>query len=106
MSNVDLANVRTVIMVFTLQGCGACEEYLPRLQRAAQAMLRQGLMVLVYDAADTRPDVQALMDQYEINATPTTLLLVRGPGSLKFEGSITDQQIAQVLATAATARGA
>ncbi len=117
-SQLDLSNVSVAVFVFVMEGCHACEGYLPKLadrvgQRAGEGFLLcdQGralppgsIPVIIYDAGQATPEMQAFMANYNVTATPTTLILSRGPGSCKLEGTLTPQQIDQVLSMAIGAR--
>lgn len=110
---LDLKPYRVIIAAFGMPECGACEEFLPRflallakhgrpfhVYQPGQPMPRTGIPVLVYDVADPDPGIQAFANQYAISATPSVLVLRRGQGALKIEGSIDDNQAAHLLALA------
>lgn len=115
----DLANVKSMIVVFVLAGCEACSEYKPRFERLVHGFQQHGcplawyrpgqliqpgvIPVLMVDAASTDPNIQAFGDQHAISALPTTLLLTRNARPVKLEGAIDDAQIYQVLASATLA---
>jgi hypothetical protein len=115
----DLSRVNAVLIVFAMPGCGACEDYLPRFQRQLEGFQRLGhrfvyhstgkpiapktIPVLIYDATSTDQGIQALADQYGVSGMPTTVLITRGRGSSKHEGSLDDGEIYDVLVEAATA---
>lgn len=93
--------------------CPACENYLPRFIAEVEALKQQGypfiihepdqpipqgsIPVLIYDAASLNVDVQQFADKYQVTATPTTLVLTRGTGSFKAEGSLANNQIQWIL---------
>ena len=97
---VDLTKERVLVALFVQEGCGACEEFQPRFDRLAARYKRAGMPVFVYDAAGGDPELVAWMDRYEIGATPTILVLKRGPGTMKIDGAIPDDQIEGVLQSA------
>lgn len=111
MTGIDLANVPAAIFVFSMEGCPACSLYLPMLARRINERSREGFVlvasprpltsrsipVLIYDAASDDDSVHDLMHAYSVTATPTTLVLLRGPGSCKLEGALTLGQIDQLL---------
>jgi len=116
--SADLRNVKSLIIVFAMKGCPACEEYTPKLVQFVQGFQAHGIPfvfythgelapgqipVLVYDAAAQDPDVQALADQYKVEALPTTVLLARNARPVKLEGALEDNQIYELLASAAIA---
>ncbi len=99
--------------------CPACENYLPRFIAEVEALRQQGypfvvyepgqpiaqgsIPVLVYDAAAPNVDIQQFADKYQVTATPTTLVLTRGTGSFKAEGSLANNQIQWILMMASGA---
>lgn len=118
MSAPSLDHVKSLVLVFAMPGCGACEDYIPRLTRlvkgfqaykvpfvlyTAGEIPRGAIPVLIYNAAETDPGVQALADQYKIEGLPTTILLTRTTHPARLEGAISDEQIHEVLTAAAIA---
>jgi hypothetical protein len=112
-SQIELSNQRALIVIWAMGECPACESYLPRFLAEVEALKQQGypffvyeagqpippgsIPVLIYDAASPNVDVQAFADKYQVTATPTTMVLTRGAGSFKVEGSLANNQIAWVL---------
>jgi thiol-disulfide isomerase/thioredoxin len=110
---IDIGNQKVVVIVFAMGECPACEAYLPRLLAEAeqlkahaypfvvyvpgQTISPRAIPLVVYDAASPDPAIQALADRFEVSATPTTLVLMRGPGSFKVEGSLANNQISWLL---------
>lgn len=93
-------NEPVIVMVVSQEGCGACEEYLPRFAAIAAPYAQQGLAIIHLDAADDRPEAQAWMDQVKVESTPTTYVLRhrgRGGGVWKLEGGVDDATIKQTL---------
>lgn len=117
--SLDAQNV--VILVFAMDGCPACEHYVPRLLREAEALRAEGypfvvyqpgmmlapraIPIVVYDAATPDVDVQKLADRYAVQATPTTIVATRGPGGFKSEGSLANNQARWLLLMANEANG-
>lgn len=114
----DLAHVKSVVIVFAMKGCGACEDYIPRLTQMVKGFqvyqvpfvfhtgggVRPGTIpVLVYAADATDPGVQALADQYKVQALPTTILLTRSARPVKVEGAIDNEELHRLLTSAALA---
>jgi thioredoxin-related protein len=112
---VSLDHVKSMIIVFAMPGCEACEDYKPRFARQVDAWISHGvpmywfesgqvpprmIPVLMLDASSEDPSVVGLADQYEIQAVPTTLLLTRNRRPVKLEGALDDQQIHEILASA------
>lgn len=119
---INLGEQNVVVIVFAMRDCPACEHYLPRFTAEAQALngqlAAQGVSfvinpetqpppgtipVLVYDAAADDAEVQKLADRFGVQATPTTIIAARGPGSFKVEGSLANNQIQWVLLMASEA---
>lgn len=118
----DLTLHHCLIAIFTLEGCGHCEAYVPlveaevaRLQRARRPieMLRAdrppgeaAVLVAVYDLTKGDHTVQAFADRYQIETTPTTLVLPHGAGAFKVASALTPSQITHVLEDALRRAGA
>lgn len=110
---MDVAHCPAVIVVFAMEGCPACEEYKPRLEReiqrwqAARApfVLAQPeqtftaaqVPVILLDAQSSNPQIQALADAHAIEGLPTTILFKRNAYPRKFEGALDDAQIYDLL---------
>ena len=94
---MELSQANVVVIVFVMDGCGACKHYLPRLHRVAEPYRRAGIPILVYDAASADQRVQDLADRFKVTATPTTIVAKRGPGFLRVEGSIADEEIRELM---------
>lgn len=92
------ADARVVVVVIGMAGCPACEDYIPRVEALAPSYARV-VPVMYLDAASQDPRVQAWMDEYKIEHTPTTLVLRRqdhlGGGVWRMEGSVDDASIRQ-----------
>jgi thiol-disulfide isomerase/thioredoxin len=115
---INLDGTKVVVFVFGMEGCPACEHYIPRLQNEATQLAAQGfpfvvdpqgpiapgaIPILFYDAASEDKSVQQLADRYQVHATPTTIVAARGPGSFKVEGSLANNQIQWLLMMAGEA---
>lgn len=92
-------NARTVVVLFTIPGCGACAEYKPRFARIAQQYPHVPIYML--NANDTRPDVADLASRLNVANVPATFVLRRPTGVIRVEGAIPDSQIAWLLGVAA-----
>lgn len=88
MSQPDLSQANVVVLVFVMDGCSACDEYLPVFKKIAAPYKQAGIPILIYDIGDDAPDaVDALAERFGVEATPTTVVARRGlPGYLKVEG--------------------
>jgi thiol-disulfide isomerase/thioredoxin len=114
----DLRHTRALIVVFVMPGCGACEEFLPRLLKLVAQHQAAGtpfrvwqpgqplhpgeIPVLIYDAASEDAELQAFADRLKITATPTTALMTR-TNTARVEGAIDDAQASRLLLAAAQA---
>lgn len=110
---LDLSNHGSAIIVFAMEGCGACDHYVPRLVAQAEQLKAQGypfvvyqegmavhrgaIPILLYDAASPDVDVQRLADRFHVQATPSTILVTRGEGAFKCEGALANNQIDWIL---------
>lgn len=108
---LDLSQAKAAIFVFAQSHCPACHEFTPVFFKRVAARVNQGfapcdgtcpirpgqIPVFHLDVGSDDPQIRELIDRYGITLTPTTLLLLRGPGSCKLEGTLTDVQIEQVL---------
>ena len=119
---LDVSHLNAIVLVFGMPGCGACEEYIPRLKLRAQALheeyrtvvideasgtkrkskVKVGMLpIFIYDVESEDLELQKLADQYEIKAMPTTIVLIRPQGALRLEGAIADGHIDHILKQAA-----
>lgn len=79
--SVHLDEYPVLVLLFGMDGCGACDEFLP-LFRAASARHRS---VPAYAIDCERlPDVA---DRFDVTSTPTIFLLSRGRTLRRFEGA-------------------
>lgn len=93
-----MENARVVVVVFTIDGCGACQEYKPRFQRIAKDYQR-AVPIFMMDANDPRS--ADLATRLNVTNVPVTFVLRKPTGMIKAEGSIPDSQIAWLLGVAA-----
>jgi len=114
----DLSQTRVVVIVFAMDGCGPCEEYLPRFVKHVERFKRSGypfvivkpgtaiepgqIPVMIYDASSEDDELQTFADRLGVSATPTTAMLTRRD-TVKLEGGLEDDQIDQLLYAAAQA---
>lgn len=117
--SVEQANV--VILVFAMDGCPACKDYLPKLRDKLDAYQKAGyplfefkegmiaakgtIPVLVIDSQSSDPSVVSIADQYQVTALPTTVLLPRYGFPARWEGSLPDTDIDHLFQAAAIANG-
>lgn len=76
-----------------MEGCGACDEYLPRFKQIA-AKYEHCLPIVILDA--TRPEHNAIADRYRVFETPTTLILRKPIGLVRFVGALPSNEIERV----------
>ncbi len=94
---MDLSGYNVVVVVFAMKGCPACADYEPRIRAAAQRYA-PWVPTLVLDANDQHHDSMCTL--YGVKFTPTTLILRRPTGVLKWESALSDQEIDAVYQTA------
>jgi thiol-disulfide isomerase/thioredoxin len=108
-----LSATRVVIVVFVMPDCPACEAYVPRLNAAIRKAgapfyvhagkkpsPRGSIPVLYYDVSQPNEEVQAFASRFNIESTPTTIVLPKGSGVFKVEGGLAANQIDYVLNSA------
>lgn len=109
----DLRNTRVIVVVFAMDGCGPCEEYVPRLRKQVEQLRANGapfvvwvpgtplqpgtIPVLLYDAASADPVLTAFADKLKISATPTTCVLTSKGGVERHEGALGQAELAKLL---------
>lgn len=97
-NSVNPNESRVVVVLFTIPGCEACQEYKPRFQRVAQHY--QGhVPIMMLDAND--PRCADLASRLNVTNVPATFALRRPTGMIRIEGAIPDSQIAWLLGIAA-----
>jgi len=90
-------NSRVIVVLFTISGCEACEEYKPRFQRIAQHYPQ--VPVVMLDANDPRN--ADLGTRLNVNNVPATFVLRRPSGVIRVESAIPDTQIVWLFNVAA-----
>jgi thiol-disulfide isomerase/thioredoxin len=115
----DISHVRSMIMLFVMASCPACQDYKPRFEKLVKGFKAHGvplvdlrpdqqvpagsIPIVVIDAASTDPSVIALAEQYGVENLPTTMILVKNGYPTKYEGALSDQEIYDLLVAAANA---
>ena len=94
-----MAQPNAVVVVFAMQQCPACSDYMPRFKAIASQFPQVPHQVLDANA----PGVQGLADRFQIQATPTTMVLRRPVGAIKAEGSLPDADIQRLFVLASNA---
>ncbi len=98
---MDLSQFNVVVIVFTMPGCPACSEYVPRFQQVAQQFSgRVPSFVVDSNSQSGGP----LADRLMVTATPTTLILRKPTGAIKAEGALPSEEVAQMFQFAAGVR--
>ncbi len=111
-------NVRLVIAVFIMPDCGGCEAYVHKLGAAVKKYGRPfffhdgrrpapagSIPICLFDVSEDNADVQAFATRYQIEATPTTILIPRSGPAFRAEGNLGANQIDHVLAHALKMNG-
>ena len=86
-------DARAVLVVFTIEGCGACAEYKPTFMKVASAY-RGRFPIYMLDANDTNPQVAQLAQRLNVQAVPATFVLRKPTGMIRVEGAIPADQVA------------
>lgn len=112
---MSLEHVKSMVIVFAMPGCGACEDYKPRFERGVNHFIKHGapmywyrsgavphgvIPVLMLNAASTDPQIVELAEQYAISAVPATLLLTHNAKPIKIEGAMADPDVHELLSSA------
>ena len=109
-----LAHTKVVIIVFAMPGCPACESYLPRLYKQIEGFQKLGAPVYVYeengqqvpqgqipimviDSTSKQQNVQDFANRWEVVNLPTTILLPKYGFPARYEGSLSDKDIYNLL---------
>lgn len=116
---LDVCNV--VIVIFAMDGCHHCHEYLPRFERELGRFQALGwpfvifdgrrapsageIPVVIVDGASMDPSVDALAQKYAVEGMPTTLVMPRHGAVMKLEGAIDNAEIYEALKHACRLRG-
>ena len=117
---LDVSRCPAVILVFAMDGCGACEEYKPRLEQELNRWRQRGhpfvdceasdaifgaheIPVILLDAQSPDAQIQSWADQFHVEGLPTTILFRRYMPPEKHEGSIGRGQIHELLLKATQA---
>lgn len=116
---MSLDHTKSAIVVFAMDGCGACEDFMPRFERLIAGFQAHGqplvyyqigmpltpgaIPVIVLDADSTDESVVSFADQHAIDALPTTLLLRRNAKPARLEGAVDDKEIYDALVSACIA---
>ena len=108
-----LSATRVVIVVFVMADCPGCEAYVPRLNArikktggpfhvfdGKRRAPKGSIPVLYYDVSLPNEEVQEFASRFNIEATPTTIVLPMNDTAIKFEGGLADNQIDYVFALA------
>ncbi|UCC72070.1 MAG: thioredoxin family protein [Gemmatimonadota bacterium] len=90
---MDLTQYNVVVVVFIMEGCPACHEYVPRFQHIARQF---GNTVPAFIVDANSPQGGPLADRFGIEATPTTMILRKPVGAIRAEGSLPDTEITEM----------
>ncbi len=86
-----------IVVVFTIPGCPACEDYMPVFRQIAGHF--PGVQHYVIDAST--PQGAPYADHFGIQATPTTMVLRNPVGAIKAEGLLRPVDVHQLFSIAA-----
>ena len=110
------AGTKVVVIVFGMNGCPACGEYLPRFFQQVEGFQKLGhpfviyspghpvgpkqIPIIVLDSESNNDQVQFLANHHGVSALPTTIIQPKVGYPAKYEGSLSDQEIYQLLSVA------
>lgn len=115
----DLSHCPVVVVVFAMDGCHHCHEFLPRLERLTKAFQAKGwpfviydgqqvqpgaIPVIVLDGASDDPSIAELAERYNIEGMPTTLVMPRWGTPMRLDGAVDDREIYDGLVFACKSR--
>jgi thioredoxin-like negative regulator of GroEL len=100
MPSADPRNANVVVVLFTIDGCEACEEFKPRFQRVAQQFAGQ-VPIYMLDANSNHPEVASLAQRLGVTNVPATYAMRKPRGLITVVGGVPDEQIAWLLGVAA-----
>lgn len=89
---MKVPDANVVVVVFHMEGCPACEEYVPRFNAQAAQLAGGKVPVYVLDANKEA----AAADYYQVRAVPVTMVLRRPVGAIRMEGALSDGEIAHL----------
>jgi hypothetical protein len=87
---------RPAAFVFIQDGCGACHDFMPKLQQAAQGFPHP---LGVYDVSKGGHET-AFGDKMKVRATPTTIVMDSSGRMHRFEGTTGVREIRALLGRA------
>ncbi len=93
----NLDQARVIVVLFTIDGCSACEDLKPRFQRIAQNYT--GFPIVQADAND--PQWRHLAERLNVSNVPAMYVMRRPTGLITQVGAVPDAQIQWLLGVAA-----
>jgi thiol-disulfide isomerase/thioredoxin len=85
------------VVVFHMNGCGPCEEYLPRFRKIASGY-KNRLSIRAVNITRTERRIQATVIKFKVEATPTTLVIDDSDTVLKRKvGALDEREIERLL---------
>ena len=90
----NLNQAKVVVVVFTLEGCGACDEFKPRFRQIA-SHYAHAIPIVMADAND--PRYAQLADRLSVQSVPATYILRKPHGIMRAVGGLPDEQINRLL---------
>lgn len=88
------------VLVLVMEGCPACDEYMPRFGKLAAPYRMNGVPVSILDI-NSDSQAEMLANRLGVQATPTTIVI--GPKGAKIvaAGAVDNKRIAKILKDAA-----
>lgn len=88
------------VLIFVATGCGACHNYVPRIEKLVEPYRRAGMEVYIRDIAKNERAL-AQAEKFGVRATPTTFFRTRSGAVTRRVGALHDAQIQEMLARTA-----
>jgi thiol-disulfide isomerase/thioredoxin len=87
--NLDVRQHPVLVLVFVMEGCPACEGYVPKFRQVAERHKTRAF------AIDCNKQTKAA-DFYKISNTPTTLVLRHGFEIMRKEGELSTTEVENI----------
>ena len=94
MADVHIDQQPVLVLMFGMQGCPACDSFLPRFRDVAA----RHPAVVAYAVDSSK--VEAAADRFRVRATPTTVLLSFGRQADRVEGEASERRLERMFESA------
>lgn len=89
-------NQNAIVLMFGMPSCELCVEMIPRFERIAREYKAQ-VRIQIFDASVNHDGLDAVMDQFKVEAVPALVVAKRSGGYQKLEGTLSDNEIRHAL---------